>query len=141
MSKPIWDSAGSNKALADTGYATMIGSPDPRVMTHGIPGVNGVAVGLFGTGPRYITGSGYLDGAANATVLTAIANVKSDLGDLQALCGASVATYTDTDGATYAYCVLLSVEPAGPAVPHIEGVTGYVARIPVRFVILQQEAS
>ena len=141
MSKPIWDAAGVNRALADSGYATLIGSPKPRITTHNIPGVDGAAVALQGVGPRTISGRGYLAGAAHAAAADAIANVKSDLTYLHALCGESVASYTDTDGVVYTYCVLVSVQPTGPAVPHVEGATGYIARIPVSFQILQQEAS
>ncbi len=141
MSKPIWDAVGVNKALADTGYSTVVGVPAPRVTTHSIPGVDGAAVGLFGVGPRTISGQGFLEGAANAAAATAVLNVKSDLRDLHALVGFHVKNYTDTDAKVYTYCVLMSVQQTGRAVAHIEGATGYVGRIPVSFTIMQQEAT
>ena len=141
MSKPIWDATGVNKALADSGYSTYVGSPDPRISTHALPAIDGVFVGLFGVGPRQIVGQGFLAGAAHATAATAIKNVKSDLTDLQALVGEGVYSYTDTDGVAYTNCVLLSVQPAGPCIAHKEGATGYIGRVPVTFSILQQDAS
>ena len=141
MSKPIWDAAGVNKALADSGYSTVLGSPDPRITTHSIPGVDGMAVGLHGVGPRTISGRGFLADAADAAAATAILNVKEDLRELHALVGEGVYSFTDTDGKVYTYCVLLAVQAVGPAVAHVEGATGYVGRIPVAFSILQQEAT
>lgn len=142
MGKPIWDpTPGVNKALADSGYQTFIGSPAPRITQHSIPGVDGAMHGLHGVGPRQITGTGWLEGAANAAAATAILNVKEDLRELQALVGWEIKSFTDTDGKVYTYCILLAVTPISPAVAHVEGATGYIGRIRVAFTILQQEAT
>ena len=141
MAKPIWDAAGGNDPLLDTGYQTFVGSPDARVNLHQIPGVDGAFAGLFGVGTRQIVGQGFLEGGGDATASTAIALVKLSLTTLQAFVAADILSYTDTDEVVYTNCILTSVQKTGPAIAHVEGAAGFVARMPVSFSILQLDAS
>ena len=139
MSKPIWDAAGSNLDLATVGYSVSPSSPQPRMTTHSVPGVDGVFVGFHGVGPRYWYGQGILSGATPTTEAAACKNIKVDILARQAKIAAEIKSYTDTSGTVYTYCVLMSFREAGPIVPYGFGAGTYLARVPVTFIIMQQD--
>jgi hypothetical protein len=142
MSKPIWDAVGNNQSLADTGYDTIIGSPQARVMSHSIPRVDGQAVGLLGVGPRIITVTGFFEGATNASAAIAIQNVKSAMGLIQTFVGTEIKSFTDSDSKIYVFCVMLSFQPTGRVEVRFAAAAGvFIAHYPITCTILQQEAT
>lgn len=117
---------------------TLWGGPAPRFMLTGVPGVDGAFVSLFGQGPRYIQGGGYLRATAASGTLASKA-LKVAIRDIQLYLSSGLYTFVDEDAESYTNCLLLSYEAAGRVQMQNDDAGTFTAFFPVRYTILELE--
>ncbi len=109
MSTPTFNST----LLVSRAGRDLPGSPDVRIRTETLPGVDGQFVQPHGTVGRKIIVRGVLETTGESPdlahqALKAALRTKQELAD-----GDTVATYVGTDGQSYQNCMLTSYEPVG----------------------------
>lgn len=145
MAQPLWSIGSSEVILAHTGYHIIPGNPQPRLLTHSVPGVSGTFVGFLGTASRTWSGRGYLEVEVVAgDEEEVMKELKEDILDRQALVGSVIDVFTDSSTVAYTYCIINSYRQAGDI--HIEpngaqGTGDLRARVAVTFEITQLDPS
>ncbi len=132
MANPTFDST----ALTSSAPHHRIGCREVRAYTEAVPGCNGLYVQPHGTGGRALAAAGLLTatGASATAARTAVMNAfrqREALAD-----GATVATFTGTDGEDYDNCILQAYTHGVVRIART-GETEYTAYLPVHAQILQ----
>jgi len=100
------DPAFNGTDLTTEAAHTRVGSRRPRAYTETMPGVNGVFVQTHGYGRRDIAAEGLLTAQGASRELARNAVMTAFRQREQMADGATVATFTGTDGVDYPNCIL-----------------------------------
>ena len=94
--------------LATKAHRMTADSPEVRAYFETLPGVDGEYVQTHGQAGRTFRVTGTLEGSAQATRAAALADLRGTMDTAQGLYVATCNTFVDTDGVSWANCVLMS---------------------------------
>ncbi len=117
--------------LTSEASSNRIGSPQTRVYTETMPGLNGLFAQPHGIGGRDIEVEGLLTGFGAAAALARNAALAACRQRQQLADGATVATFTGVDGCAYSNCLLIQYAHGPVRVARL-GSGSYAAYLPVR---------